>query len=179
MEIWKHIPGLENIYCASNLGRIKSIERKIEILGSVTKKIFTRKIKECILSPANHTSGYLFVNLDRKHMGKPVHQLVALAFMGEPKQNQEVLHTNGDKQDNRIENLRYGTREENMHDIYFQGGKAGCGKLTLNEVNEIRDKLNNGITGNCLASEYFVSASTISRIKRKESFSWLPEGVVF
>lgn len=178
-EIWRDIPGLVGLYQASNLGRIRSVEREVAISRRRNRGQFIRRIRGRILRPAVHSGGYLFVNLDRKHMGKPVHQLVAMAFHGMPPEQSEVLHINGNRKDNRVDNLRYGTRSENMHDLYFQQGKVGRGKLTMVDVQEIRMKLDSGAAGQSLAKKYGVSDSTISRIKRKESFSWLPDNIVF
>ena len=64
--------------------------------------------------------GYPVVHLyDRNwHKSRRVHVLMAMAFYGYPKEGQEVRHLNGVKSDCRIENLRYGTRSENMKDSY-------------------------------------------------------------
>lgn len=51
----------------------------------------------------------------------PVHQLVALAFMGARPEGQEVRHLNDIKTDNRVENLAYGTRHENRQDAIRNG----------------------------------------------------------
>ena len=80
-EIWKDIPGLEGKYQASSYGRIKSLAREIDAISKLGNR-FKRKIPERILSPGNHSAGYLFVKLDRKNRGPPVHQLGAMAFMG-------------------------------------------------------------------------------------------------
>lgn len=55
-----------------------------------------------------------------------VHQLVLEAFVGpRPKAKQgsliDVLHINGDPTDNRLENLKYGTRGENIKQDYDTG----------------------------------------------------------
>lgn len=177
-EIWNDIPGLEGKYQASSKGRIKSLAREIHVVSKLGNG-FQRRIRERILSPSNHSAGYLFVKLDRKNRGRPVHQLVAMAFMGMPPEGMEVLHANGNKKDNRIENLRYGTHSENSIDCYFQDRKIGRGKVTMEQVCEIRERLQNGESGKSIAQAYGVSDSTVSRIKRRESFGWLPENLRF
>ena len=123
-EIWKDIPGYEGRYQASNLGRIKSLERKVRSVNRYTRNDFFRTVPERILRPGQQRkTGHLSVVLGRGTCSKPVHQLVARAFLGTVPENNEVLHNNGNPTDNRVENLRYGTRRENIMDVYFQGGR--------------------------------------------------------
>lgn len=50
-----------------------------------------------------------------------LHRLVAFAFFGPPEPGQEVCHWNDIGVDNRVENLRWGTRKENCSDAQFTG----------------------------------------------------------
>lgn len=64
-------------------------------------------------------SGYRSVHLYRDGAGRNlyVHELVMLAFVGpRPSPELEILHGNGRRDDNRLENLRYGTVAENVED---------------------------------------------------------------
>ena len=72
-EIWKDVQGYEGYYQVSNLGRVKSLERKSKL---------NRKIKERILAPREHTGGYLRVQLSRKDFY--IHRLVAETFIPNP-----------------------------------------------------------------------------------------------
>ena len=73
MEIFRNIPSYEGYYQVSNLGRVKSLERR-SLIG--------RLLREKILNPTKSSDGYLSVNLykngnrDRKR----IHQLVGEAF---------------------------------------------------------------------------------------------------
>jgi hypothetical protein len=68
-------------------------------------------------------AGYRAVGLYAEEGGKPqsqlIHRLVCHAFHGPPPSDQhtDVRHLNGDKADNRAENLAWGTRSENMQDV--------------------------------------------------------------
>jgi len=50
-----------------------------------------------------------------------VHGLVMLAFVGPRPDNLEVLHFDGNKLNNRLDNLRYGTSSENKFEAVRQG----------------------------------------------------------
>ena len=163
-EVWKDIPGYEGEYQASTLGRIKSLARKIQGRNWSTGKPFFHTIPERILKPGRFCkTGHLSVILRRKTNGKPVHQLVMRTFVGEPPEDMEVLHKNGDPTDNRLSNLRYGTRTDNILDVYRQGGRWR--KLSTDDVEAIRFGLYCGMRGVDLARQFCVSQSTICIVK--------------
>lgn len=171
-EVWKDIPGYEGRYQVSNMGRVKSMKRKVRGRCHFTGEEFFRTVEERILRPGKYCkSGHLSVVLGHGESGKPVHQLVMMAFVGSPPEGQEVLHINGNPQDNRLENLRYGTRTENIIDVYANNGKWR--KLSVEDVQEIRFGLSTGIRGSELARMYGVSQSVISAIKVGRTYWWL------
>lgn len=171
-EIWTDIPGYEGKYQASTMGRIKSLDRLVRGKCHYTGHDFYRKIHGRILKPGQFCkSGHVSVVLEHGGIGKPVHQLIALTFLGPCPDGYEILHENGIPTDNRICNLRYGTGTENILDVYKDGGRWR--KLSTDDVEDIRFGLYCGITGVELASMYGVSSTTISRIKLGRNFGWL------
>ena len=81
-EIWKDVVGYEGIYEISNFGRVKSVERDIEIYQNGRVKI--QHQKEVIMKQMTNHCGYLTVSLrkPRKKRAKfMVHRLVATAFI--------------------------------------------------------------------------------------------------
>ena len=118
-EIWKDIPGYKGYYQASNLGRIRSLK----FWSNRSKKHYDRikilKPKPSIIS-SRHSGkmggGYrvdLHKNGDVK--GYLVARLVAFTFLGfPPDENYTVEHKNGDRLDNRVENLEWMTRGDNI-----------------------------------------------------------------
>lgn len=127
MEIWKEIPGYEGLYQVSNLGRVKSLSRDIWN----GKAFFTSKEK--ILKPNILAKGYLQVELkkDKKRHPSQVHRLVALAFVNNPNvEYNQVNHINGQKQDNRADNLEWCNNSLNQLHAWSTGlqkvsGRAG------------------------------------------------------
>lgn len=109
-EEWRPVVGWESKYLVSSLGRIYSIPR--------------HKVRGGVLSPTTTAKGYLRCCLPGDagvSRNLSVHRLVAVAFLGEPKEGQEVRHLNGDPADNRVENLAWGTHAENVADSVLHG----------------------------------------------------------
>ena len=170
-EIWKDIPGYEGKYQASNMGRIKSLARIVTSKNQYGD--FEWRTKETILSPGKRDSyGHLSVALhDHHRKSYGIHQLVMLAFCGEPPMGMEVCHNNCNGSDNHLENLRYDTRTENMIDAYKNG--KGKSVLSLDDIDAIRFGLACGISFRELGQMYGVCHQTISKIKRREHYSWM------
>ena len=172
MEIWKDIPGYEGKYQASTDGRIRSVDRLVRAKCHYTGKDFYRRMRGKVLKPGQYCkNGHVSVVLGHGAAGKPVHQLIMNTFVGPVPKGMEVLHINGNPKDNRLLNLRYGTRTENILDVYRQGGIWR--KLSVDDVGSIRFGLWCGIKGVELAAMFGVSQDTISKIKNGGSFAWL------
>lgn len=104
-EIWKPIKNYEGLYEVSNLGRIKSLGKK---LYNINKNAYNFYQYECIISPSTN-KGYLQVNLSKNGISKcfKVHRLVAIAFIPNPKKYPQINHKNEIRNDNRVENLEW------------------------------------------------------------------------
>lgn len=105
-EIWRAAVGYPD-YEVSNLGRVRSL-----------KFTYPR-----LLAATANRSGYLRVCLweGNRSRHKFVHGLVCEAFLGPYPDGQEVRHLNDVKSDNRLTNLTYGTRSENIRDSVRNG----------------------------------------------------------
>lgn len=118
-ENWRWIPEYEGVYMVSNCGQVKSVDRDTRCSNGVVKRIRGKKLS---LSN-NHGNGYKEVLLrncgNDKRFG--VHRLVAEAFLDNPEAKPFVDHINGDKHDNRVENLRWVTPKENTENAINLG----------------------------------------------------------
>jgi hypothetical protein len=134
-----------------------------------------------ILSPAkDKKQGYLHVNLsDNGRMRYiRIHRLVIISFFGLPEPGQEVNHKNGIKDDNRLDNLEYVTRSQNIrHSIDVLGHKTGaCGerhgrtKLTNTDIITIRERCASGGEYATISREYGLTDVAIGKIARGETW---------
>lgn len=171
-EIWKFVAGYEGLYEVSNMGRVRSMKR----LARNGKPIAERILK----TPLNSQKRRL-VSLYKNQKSKSFHpyNLVASAFMGVKPYGYIVCHKNGDRTDDRLANLYYGTHKQNTndriaHNTMFYGDRVHNAKLTNEQVNEVRSRYkfrckNNGTMA--LAKIYGVSPSTISAVMSGQNWS--------
>ena len=160
-EVWKDIPGFEGQYQASSFGRIRSVDHPVRVVSHGVEA--TRVIKGRILRPAKQDTGHLTVVLGRANGSIQVHAAVALAFIGPRPAGMDVCHNDGDPTNNRLDNLRYDTRTDNILDVYRAGGKWR--KLSLEDIREIKNLMDCGAIGAEVARQYGVSPATVSKIK--------------
>lgn len=114
-EVWKAIPGYEGLYEVSSLGRVKSLPKYVH------RGKFSFLKGEHLLKLQTDKAGYVYVIIDKKL--KLVHRLVGMAFLSNPKET--INHKNGVKNDNRVENLEWATRSENIkHSFDVLGRKS-------------------------------------------------------
>ncbi len=104
-EIWKPIPGFDG-YEVSDLGRVRSYR----IRGSHKLSNTPHVLKSGIYN------GYHAVNLGKGQL-KRVHCLVLLTFIGPRPEGIKALHEDDNKDNNRLDNLYYGTSSDNTQDM--------------------------------------------------------------
>ena len=105
-EIWKDITGYEGLYQVSNLGRVRSLTRKVFVKGRENGRVFTGRIKYGCREKKN---GYRVVSLYCKGKSKRffVHRLVASAFIQNHNNLPQVNHKDEDKTNNKVSNLEW------------------------------------------------------------------------
>lgn len=166
-EEWRDIPGYEGIYQVSDLGRVKRITKH------------RRYAANRLLKPIAHNMGYVEVILccGTEQKRYYIHRLILATFIGECPSGMQVNHKNGIKTDNRLENLEYVTRSQNIKHSYDVlkrqrpiGESAINARLTESQVREIRRLLKLGARPVDLAKQFDVHKNTIHSIKNKSNW---------
>jgi hypothetical protein len=116
-----------------------------------------------ILRPGRTSSGHLTVVPGRQRGSRYVHVLVMETFVGVVPENYEVRHLDGDPGNNRLSNLAYGTRGDNMRDVKHHGGRSNY-KLSPDDVRSIKDMLGRH-KGRDLAWLFGVTEQVITAMK--------------
>jgi len=163
MERWRPIPDARG-YEVSNLGRVRSKDRVV-----VTSR-GPRSVKGRVLKATPNTDGYLMVNVGGRN--QTVHRLVLAAFVGPCPDGQEARHLNGNRADNRLANLAWGTRAQNEADRERHGGvlfgvRHPNTRLTPADDRDILLQYEQGTPQRVLAARYGVGQATISRALRR------------
>lgn len=162
-ENYKDIPGFSGEYQVSDKGRVVSLKygRYRELKPDLAK-------------------GYLRVTLSKQNIQSrfQVHRLVAQAFIPNSRNKPHVNHLNGDKTDNRKENLQWCTPSENEIHSYKDLGKVNHNrKFSEEEVDDIRENCQKASgpfmeDGNVpeYADKYNVSPNTIHNILNEKCY---------
>lgn len=157
-EVWRAVVGYEGLYEVSNHGKVRNASRRE-------------------LSTPADGRGYAKVNLskNKRKLQKSVHSLVAEAFLGPRPPGYDINHKNGIKTDNRVENLEYVTRQQNLrHAIAMgitpTGSRRRDAKLSSDDVREVRDRLSRGETHKSIAARFGVCREVVGLIYRGKTY---------
>ena len=155
-EVWKDIKGFEGLYQVSNLGRVKSLER----YRSNHSKL--QKVEEKIKSTREDAQGYLLVDLykDNKQKTVRVHRLVAEAFIPNIENKETVNHLDGDKSNNKVNNLEWATFKEQNEHFYKKNLKS---EKNIQKAVKAMNKANAKKTRCLNTGEIYKSASEAGR----------------
>lgn len=139
--MWAEIPGFDG-YRISDSGQIQS--SWVPRGGSSPKRGDYRDMSQH-LSKTGYPRVHLRVSQGKKKL-VAVHKLVAITFLGPcPGKKYQIRHLNGNKLDNRVENLVWGTAKENnddqlIHGTRSMGERHYAARLSLEDVQFIREQ---------------------------------------
>ncbi len=174
-EHWLPVPGLEGWYDVSLAGRVRSwVERVRDDRGRVGTTGRRLRRPFMLAGRARTAAGYPAVNLGipgRRRRAWCVHWLVLLAFRGPRPSGFCSRHLDGSRENNRLENLVYGTAKENTADTKRHGraslpprmlGEAHPNhKLTEAAVREARQRAASGEIVRTIAASLHVDECTV------------------
>ncbi|QOL49729.1 NUMOD4 motif-containing HNH endonuclease [Massilia litorea] len=168
-EQWHPVVGF-HAYEVSDLGRVR---RRLPCPGSYVGKILKLKMDR----KGNYLNACLYVH--PKVHERPVHQLVMRAFIGPQAKGIEVRHLDGDYLNNRLSNLAYGTRADNIADAKRHGTfplmeRRPGAKLTREQAAAIYLSDERTIV---LAARYGIRPNTVRQIKTRETWRPATEGL--
>ena len=118
MEIWKPLKNYEGLYEVSSHGRLRSLDRYID--SSNGRKQFKRgQLKKVQI---NKQTGYVQfdVSCNNKHERLNAHKVVAEHFIDNPNNYSTVNHKDGNKLNNRVDNLEWSSYSENLTHAYIE-----------------------------------------------------------
>lgn len=156
LEVWKTVKDFPD-YEISSMGRVKSNKTG-------------RGACVAFLKSSNNGQGYKYVSLrgDGSVKNCFVHRLVAEAFLPIDESRNDVNHKNGIKHDNRLENLEWCNKHENMRHAYDIGLlKSPNAKLCERDVEIIRRLWFSGVHREVISDVFEISFAQISRIVNK------------
>jgi hypothetical protein len=160
-ETWRPVVGLEGSYEVSDLGNVRSLDRRVNAPQSGGFRL----IRGRALKPSLHNSGYLCVTLcsgKGREQKRLIQALVLEAFAGPCPPGMESLHGPGGPLDNRWpENLRWGTRTDNVADMLYRDGTLSWAKLSPTTVAICHLRRALGASYAALAHEYGVSPDAV------------------
>lgn len=120
MEVWKDIPNFEGIYEASTFGNIRTKEGKTTSNSRYKKRVWkSRLLKGRGDNPK--TGKRVSLWKEGKQQDFLVARLIALTFLGEPPEGFTVNHKDGNRFNNRVENLEWLSLGDNIRHGFASG----------------------------------------------------------
>lgn len=161
MEEWRAIVGFEGSYEVSNLGRVRSLDRMINMAHGAKRSHRGR-----VLQPVYDKDGYprVMLRVDGAYAKRGVHRLVCEAFHGPGTiLHREVDHIDRDTSNARAENLRWVSRGENHSHRRLRNPNAA---LTRDAVIEIKATPKRRGLATALARKFDVPPAAIYDVLR-------------
>lgn len=171
-EIWKDVVGYEGLYQVSNLGRVKSLEKKYTYrnrYGGITEIVKKEKMLKPSIQYPNKNKNYKRYKVSlTKYLNKKnfmVHSLVAKAFIDNPNNYSQINHKDGNPLNNNVNNLEWCSQKYNVqHSISKQLKKS---LIPFDKIPIICKNYQSGMPVTDISLEYKVSKTTIYRILKK------------
>jgi len=151
-EVWKDIPEYEGYYQVSNMGRIKSLKREVVMNnhGTLVNVINPERILKGGLDKNGYSIYTLCANKKRKTIKG--HRVVAIAFIENPLNLPDVNHKYGIKSDNRVTQLEWMTKSDNVQHSFDVLGRIGLHGIKSSTSKKIYQYTPTGVLVNTFES---------------------------
>lgn len=143
-EIWKDVPEWEDCYQVSTKGRVRSKDRYVRT-NRGSKRIVKGEIKSLYKTKDGYLSTHFRDYKTQRSKTMRVHRVVAMTFIVQPKDKNEIDHINGIRDDNRVENLRWCTNKENSSFPLARKNKSIGIKNALKKNPHIKQLITNNL----------------------------------
>jgi hypothetical protein len=160
-EKWKPVIGYEDYYQVSDLGRVRSLDRVVNSRNNCTRIIPGR-----ILKPINSGGRYIVFLTDGNSNSRQrrIHHMVLETFVGPRPKGMDGCHDDDIQDNNKLSNLRWDTRSENLKDKFRNGYK---------NANSRRVRRSDGVeyeSASAAAREVPTSQGSISNVCRGNQY---------
>lgn len=166
---WRPVIGFEGWYEVSEAGDVR------RVCGGSNRTYVGRALRQ-----QTSKKGYATVGLSRAGTTRrrPVHILVAAAFIGSCPDGKQVNHEDTNKKNNHYTNLEYTTCLGNIKHAVAHGLRAskqgtlnGQAKLSVDAVRRIREEYAGGTTQPSLAAKYGLTQANVSSIVLRKTWA--------
>lgn len=184
-EIWKDIKDYNGLYQVSNMGRIRGLDRYVETSKGTLLFVKGKILKICYNKRINVYEVHL--RKDNKRKCFKIHRLVAEAFINndDPIKKTTVNHIDGDRSNNKADNLEWCSYSENEKHAYEilnrQKNRASYAKRHCIAINKIEGTEEHYKSIEAASRGTNISVTQIRRIAnnecKNERFSFVIEGI--
>lgn len=176
MTTWRQVPGYEGLYEVSSDGRVRSVEHVTNGVRKPSKELAVKVYK-------SHRYARVRLYKNMKSRDWMVHRLVAMAFVPNPDNKPQVNHIDGNKLNNKADNLEWCTQAENNRHaidtglqnplVMLNGTKKKVLQISINDGKTVKewDSLSDAARGLGLQVSN-ISHCCKGRIKSTGGYKW-------
>lgn len=177
-EEWRPVVSWEGVYQVSSQGQVRRVAGYPTFQGRPRRHsrtgLMTGQPVERVLKPMLKDGRPTVCLVQGMGTEKwiSVHTLVAEAFLGARPEGQTVKHLNGDKADNRVENLEWATLRRQRQHALENGLQGPYSFRRLTDEQALEIYTDQQTSGREFARRYNVSPVTVSSIRKGRSYRW-------